>query len=92
MEQWLHENKAAILQLQELCRDAGCSANVPGDVVAFLLNADRLRDAGERASVGLPDIADAHVERRLREELSTALADWVLANLWARPGCAPTRR
>ena len=85
MEKWLHENKAAILQLQKLCRDAGCSGNVPGDVVAFLLESDRLRKAGERASVGLPGIADAHVAERLRQELPRALAEWVLANLWARP-------
>jgi hypothetical protein len=90
MDEWLRKNRAAILQLQALCRDAGCSGNVPGDVVAFLLSADRTRVAGER--VGLPDIADAHVARRLREELPGGLADWVLANLWTRPDRAPTGR
>ena len=93
MEQWMRANKAKILELQALCRESGCPANVAGEIVMLLAGCDGLREAASRPAVDLPvavAIVDARVERKLREELSAALSDWVLANLWRRPGHAST--
>jgi hypothetical protein len=83
VDQWLHKNKALILELQRLCGEHGCSGDTAGHVVAYLWSNLKLRR--DAARVGLTDLVDAAVKARLQKELPAPVAEWALTNLWARP-------
>ena len=82
MERWMRSHTASLQQLPDQCREYGCSGNVAGEIVLLIAPVAPVREAMVR--VGLPtDAIDDRIVPELRRQLPTALADWVVQNLWA---------